>query len=89
VQDFLDGIVQVYGPKLMRYKGVLNVRGIDRRVVLQGVPMLMGNDLGTAWRPDEFRESKIVFIDRDMPQQVLLDGLAQCTERASKLSSSR
>ncbi len=78
VEDFLDGVVQVYGTRLMRYKGVLNVKGVDRRVIFQGVHMLMGSDTGAAWRPGETRGSKMVFIGRDMPKDVLLDGLAQC-----------
>jgi G3E family GTPase len=78
VEDFLSGIVQVYGTKLMRYKGVLNIRNVEQRVVFQGVHMLMGSDIGSAWKPGEKRDSKMVFIGRDMPKDVLLDGLAQC-----------
>lgn len=78
LEDFLGGVVQVYGPNLMRYKGVLNIQGVDRRVVFQGVHMLMGSDMGAAWKPGEVRESKFVFIGRNMPKDVLLDGLAQC-----------
>ena len=77
-EDFLSGVIQVYGAKLMRYKGVLSVKGQDRRVVIQGVHMLMGSDLGSAWKAGEKRDSKMVFIGRDMPKDVLLDGLAQC-----------
>jgi G3E family GTPase len=62
----------------MRYKGVLNIKGIDKRVVFQGVHMLMGSDADSAWKPGEKRDSKMVFIGRDMPKDVLLDGLAQC-----------
>ena len=78
VEDFLSSIVQVYGPNLMRYKGVLNIKGVEKRVVFQGVHMLMGSDAGSAWKPGETRESKFVFIGRGMPKEVLLDGLAQC-----------
>jgi len=78
IEDFLGGVLQVYGTKLMRYKGVLNIQGMKQRVVLQGVHMLMGSDAGSPWKPGEKRESKIVFIGRDMPKELLLDGLAQC-----------
>jgi G3E family GTPase len=78
LEDFLGAIVQVYGPKLMRYKGVLNIKGVNERVVFQGVHMLMGSDKGAPWKPGEVRESKFVFIGRDMPKDVLLEGLAQC-----------
>ena len=78
VEDFLGGIVQVYGTRLMRYKGVLNIKGMKQRVVLQGVHMLMGSEEGSPWKPGEKRESKMVFIGRDMPRDVLLDGLRHC-----------
>jgi len=78
LEDFLAGILQVYGAKLMRYKGVLSVAGTDRRVVLQGVHMLMGSDYGAPWKKGEARDSKIVFIGRDMPKDVIVQGLEQC-----------
>ena len=84
VEDFLSGIVQVYGTNLMRYKGVLNIKGIDKRIVFQGVHMLMGSDEGSAWKPSEKRDSKMVFIGRGMPKDVLLDGLAQCVAGAQR-----
>ena len=82
VEDFLSGVVQVYGTRLMRYKGVLNIQGMKERVVLQGVHMLMGTDAGAAWQRGDMRESKMVFIGRDMPKDALLAGLAQCVATA-------
>jgi G3E family GTPase len=78
IEEFLDAIVRVHGPSLMRYKGVMNIRGVDRRIVFQGVHMLMGTDLGGPWKSNEVRESKMVFIGRGMPRDELLAGLAQC-----------
>jgi G3E family GTPase len=78
MEEFLMNIVDVYGPKLMRYKGVLHIAGEPRRVIFQGVHMMMGSDMGTPWKPGETRESKMVFIGRDMPKEMLLDGLRQC-----------
>ena len=78
VEDFLSSIVQVYGTQMMRYKGVLNIKGVDKRVIFQGVHMMMGSDVGTAWKASDKRESKMVFIGRNMPKEVLLDGLTQC-----------
>ena len=49
LEDFLGAIVQVYGPKMLRYKGVLNMKGADRKVIFQGVHQLMGSDLGPKW----------------------------------------
>ncbi|MCU0774870.1 MAG: GTP-binding protein [Ideonella sp.] len=78
LEDFLGAIVQVYGPKMLRYKGVLYMKGSDRKVVFQGVHQLMGSDLGPKWAPGEKKGSKMVFIGIDLPRQVLLEGLEQC-----------
>src|SRR4029077_10069538 len=46
LEEFLSGVVQIYGPDLLRYKGVLYMKGNTHRVVFQGVHMLMGGDVG-------------------------------------------
>ena len=78
LEDFLGAIVQVYGPKMLRYKGVLHMKGSDRKVIFQGVHQLMGSDLGPKWAPGEEKLSKMVFIGIDLPRDVLMQGLEQC-----------
>ena len=78
LEDFLGAIVNVYGPKMLRYKGVLNMKGTDRKVIFQGVHQLMGSDLGPVWQDHEARTSKMVFIGIDLPKDILLQGLEQC-----------
>lgn len=78
LEDFLGSVVQVYGPKMLRYKGVLHMKGSDRKVIFQGVHQLMGSDLGPKWAPGEKKESKMVFIGIDLPRDILLQGLEQC-----------
>ena len=78
LEDFLGAIVQVYGPKMLRYKGVLYMKGSDRKVVFQGVHQLMGSDLGPKWAAGEKKNSKMVFIGIDLPKDVLMQGLEQC-----------
>ena len=78
LEDFLGSIVQVYGPKMLRYKGVLNMKGSDRKVIFQGVHQLMGSDLGPKWAPGEKKTSKMVFIGIDLPKDIFLQGLEQC-----------
>jgi G3E family GTPase len=78
LEDFLGAVVQVYGPKMLRYKGVLHMKGSDRKVVFQGVHQLMGSDLGPKWAPGEKKESRMVFIGIDLPREVLEQGLEQC-----------
>ena len=77
LEDFLGAIVNIYGPRMLRYKGVLLMKGTDRKVIFQGVHQLMGSDLGPAWSADEHRCSKMVFIGIDLPKDILLQGLEQ------------
>ena len=78
LEDFLGAIVQVYGPKMLRYKGVLHMKGSDRKVIFQGVHQLMGSDLGPKWAPGEKKSSKMVFIGLDLPRDIFLQGLEGC-----------
>jgi G3E family GTPase len=78
VEAFLDSMIRVYGTVMMRYKGVLDVAGESRRVVFQGVHMLMGADFGAPWRKGEVRGSKMVFIGKGLPRELLIDGLRGC-----------
>ena len=77
LEDFLGTIVNIYGPKMLRYKGVLNMRGTERKVIFQGVHQLMGSDLGPEWAKGEERMSKMVFIGIDLPKDILMQGLEQ------------
>ncbi|MEN9889351.1 MAG: putative GTP-binding protein YjiA, partial [Pseudomonadota bacterium] len=77
LEDFLGAIVNVYGPKMLRYKGVLNMKGTERKVIFQGVHQLMGSDLGPVWQDGEVRTSKMVFIGIDLPKDILIQGLEQ------------
>jgi G3E family GTPase len=77
LEDFLGAIVQVYGPRMLRYKGVLNMQGSERKVIFQGVHQLMGSDLGQPWGEAETRISKMVFIGIDLPKDILVQGLDQ------------
>ena len=78
LEDFLGAMVNIYGPRMLRYKGVLWMKGTERKVIFQGVHQLMGSDLGPAWKADESRTSKMVFIGIELPRDILTQGLEQC-----------
>jgi G3E family GTPase len=78
LEDFLGAIVNIYGPRMLRYKGVLHMKGTDRKVIFQGVHQLMGSDLGPLWAEGEARGSKMVFIGIDLPKDIFMQGLEQC-----------
>ncbi|GAA4022288.1 GTP-binding protein [Actimicrobium antarcticum] len=78
LDDFLGSIVQVYGPRMLRYKGVLVMDGADRKVLFQGVHQIMGSDIGARWGESETRQSKLVFIGKNLPEDIFIRGLEQC-----------
>ena len=78
LEDFLGSMVQIYGPRMLRYKCVLNVKGMERKVIFQGVHQMMGSDVGPAWAKGEARTSKMVFIGIDIPQDLFRAGLEGC-----------
>jgi G3E family GTPase len=76
--ELLGAIVNSYGPNMLRYKGVLNIEGTQRKVIFQGVHQLMSTDLGPIWGADEKRTSKLVFIGIQLPREKFMHGLEQC-----------
>lgn len=84
IEAFLSLLVQTYGVDMLRYKGVLNIEGEARRMIFQGVHMLMGGTPGKPWATGETRESKMVFIGRNLPRRIFVEGLAYCVAESGK-----
>jgi len=78
LEQFLSGMIQVYGPDLLRYKGVLWMKGKKERVVFQGVHMMMGGDMGKPWGKAEKKSSTLVFIGKKLPKDLFIAGLEEC-----------
>ena len=78
LDQFLGSLVQIFGPRMLRYKGVLLMDGADCKVVFQGVHQIMGSDIGAKWGENEQRGSKMVFIGKNLPKDVFIRGLEQC-----------
>ncbi len=78
LEEFLSGLTQVYGKDMLRYKGVLYLKDNPNRVVFQGVHMLMGGDMAKPWGADERPANTMVFIGRNLPEDLFVKGLEQC-----------
>jgi G3E family GTPase len=78
LEEFLGGVTQIYGADLLRYKGVLYMKGMNRRILFQGVHMMMGAEPGKPWAASEKRSTKMVFIGRKLPREIFTRGLEQC-----------
>ena len=77
LSEFMNELLEEHGKQLLRYKGVLNIAGEDRRLVFQGVLKLYGFDWDTEWAEGEARESVIVFIADELPEEKIRAGFAR------------
>lgn len=77
LDNYMRTLTQVYGPDMLRYKGVLYMTGTDRKMIFQGVHMLMAADLGKPWG-DTKPSTKMVFIGRRLPKKAIMQGLETC-----------
>ncbi|WP_027897239.1 GTPase [Zestomonas thermotolerans] len=76
LSDFMNDLLENHGLSLLRYKGVLNIAGEARRLVFQGVLRLYGFDWDAEWGADEPRESVLVFIGDELPEERIRAGFA-------------
>ncbi len=79
LSDFMNQLLEDHGKQLLRYKGVLNIAGEDRRLVFQGVLKLYGFDWDTDWAQGETRESVMVFIADELPEAKIRAGFEALT----------
>jgi G3E family GTPase len=76
--DWISDVIQRLGPDILRTKGVLAMRGDDDRFVIQAVHMLMEGGHQRPWKDTEQRQSRLVFIGRNLPKDVLREGFEAC-----------
>nr|BFD42785.1 hypothetical protein FFPRI1PSEUD_42840 [Pseudomonas sp. FFPRI_1] len=76
LSDFISQLLEDHGKQLLRYKGVLNITGEDRRLVFQGVLKLYGFEWDSEWSEGEARASVMVFIAEDLPEAKIRAGFA-------------
>jgi G3E family GTPase len=75
---WIQDLVAKDGPSILRCKGILAFKDDPERFVFQGVHMILDGDHQREWRADEKRESRVVFIGRDLPQDKIRMGFEQC-----------
>src|SRR3978361_320530 len=75
---WLQNLVAKEGQKILRSKGILAFSDDDDRYVFQGVHMMLEGDHQRAWKDGEPRESRLVFIGRELPEQTIRDGFESC-----------
>jgi len=75
---WIQKLTQAQGKDILRLKGILAFDKDEERYVVQGVHMYLEGNHQRAWRPDEKRTSKIVFIGRNLDRDVLRIGFENC-----------
>ena len=78
VTAWLNEVLQVQGPDILRAKGILDVAGEDRRLVFQAVHMILEGDFQGPWRDGADRYSRLVFIGRNLDEAKLREGFEAC-----------
>jgi G3E family GTPase len=78
VTRWLNEVLQAQGPDILRAKGILDVKGEDKRLVFQAVHMILDGELQRPWREGERRYSRLVFIGRKLDEAALRQGFEAC-----------
>ncbi|SDY68421.1 GTPase, G3E family [Evansella caseinilytica] len=79
VELWLDAVITILGPSMYRYKGILNIENSDRRVVFQGVHMLVASNVDRYWNPEEKRISQMVVIGKGLDESWFQEQFEKCT----------
>ena len=75
---WINDLVQREGPSILRSKGILAFKGESKRFVFQGVHMILDGDTQRDWKPGEKRQSKVVFIGRNLKEDEIRSGFMRC-----------
>jgi G3E family GTPase len=75
---WVQDLVATDGPNILRCKGILSFKDDPERFVFQGVHMILDGDHQRAWKDGEKRESRAVFIGRNLPEEKIRKGFESC-----------
>jgi G3E family GTPase len=78
ISRWLNDLLQLQGQNILRAKGILDVKGEDKRLVFQAVHMILEGDFQREWRAGEARYSRMVFIGRELNEKQLKAGFEAC-----------
>lgn len=78
VNQFINDWLVDHAADTFRYKGILNINKVSKRVIFQGVHMLFGSETDRSWKPEETRKSEIVIIGRNLDEEWFRTRFAEC-----------
>jgi G3E family GTPase len=75
---WISDLTQREGPNILRCKGIVAFPNEPKRFVFQGVHMILDGDVQQDWKPGEKRQSRVVFIGRDLDENAIREGFLAC-----------
>jgi G3E family GTPase len=78
LEQWLSELLKNSGESIYRCKGVLHIKGIPKRVVVQGVQMMLDSAPDRFWNPGERRVSQFVFIGKELDEPAIRASFAAC-----------
>jgi hypothetical protein len=78
LQRWMERLITEDGANMYRYKGVMAVKGMDNKFVFQGVGMLFTGSFLGKWKRSEKRESRFIFIGKNLDHEFLREGFMAC-----------
>ncbi len=78
LRHYFTVMLAIQGAWFYRIKGILNIEGLNRKLIIQSVKGSPIFTDGDEWNAHETRETKIVFIGKKLTREALEKGLAQC-----------
>ena len=81
LESWISRLISEDGANLYRYKGIISVKGVQEKFIFQGVGMMFsGGFANVSWQKGEKRESRFVFIGKNLEHQMYRDGFMACQE---------
>ena len=75
---WINDVLMSKGPTILRAKGILNLADADARYVFQAVHMMSEGAFAGPWPAKDKRNSRLVFIGRELDAEALKLGFASC-----------
>ena len=78
VSMWFRSVIGQFGDKILRMKGILNLKGDNDQFLLQGVHWDFEGRPGRAWGADEERINRLIFIGRALDCDKISEGFEKC-----------
>ncbi|MDF2646596.1 MAG: cobalamin biosynthesis protein CobW [Paenibacillus sp.] len=69
VERFINEWLSEHGVDTFRYKGILNIKNVNKRIVFQGIHMLFSSYPDRDWKANEMPSSEFVVIGRNLDEE--------------------